>query len=143
MSSLARPALVLATGLTALVTVVPSALPAAAWGGAVAEATRLQTQHLRSALGIDDTTPDLTWQPTGHGRGVVQSAYRIQAATSRDRLEHGRPDLWDSGKVGPPSRAPSTRARRSARATASTGAFSCGPVPAPPSGATSASSRRA
>ncbi|MFC5800502.1 family 78 glycoside hydrolase catalytic domain [Streptomyces formicae] len=100
MSSLARPALVLATGLTALVTVVPSALPAAAWGGAGAEATRLQTQHLRSALGIDDTTPDLTWQLSGHGRGVVQSAYRVQAATSRDRLEHGRPDLWDSGKVG-------------------------------------------
>ncbi|MFJ6633633.1 family 78 glycoside hydrolase catalytic domain [Streptomyces sp. NPDC091376] len=99
MSSLARPALVLATGLTALVTVVPSALPAAASGGDGARATALQTQHLRSALGIDDTTPDLTWQPTGRGRNVLQSAYRVQAATSRDRLEHGRPDLWDSGKV--------------------------------------------
>ncbi|MFD5574445.1 family 78 glycoside hydrolase catalytic domain [Streptomyces cadmiisoli] len=102
MSPLARPALVLATGLTALVTVVPSALPASAsasGAGATASATALRTQHLRSALGIDDTTPDLTWQLTARGRGVVQSAYRIQAASSREKLKQGRPDLWDSGKV--------------------------------------------
>ncbi|WP_327365578.1 family 78 glycoside hydrolase catalytic domain [Streptomyces sp. NBC_01217] len=95
-----RSALVLATGLTALVTVVPSAVPAgAAPSAGGAGATALQTQHLRTALGIDDTTPDLTWQLSGHGRNIVQSAYRIQAATSREKLEHGRPDLWDSGKV--------------------------------------------
>ncbi|MFD7406942.1 family 78 glycoside hydrolase catalytic domain [Streptomyces sp. NPDC059866] len=99
MSPLARPALILATGLTALVTVVPSALPASASQGGSARATALRTQHLRSALGIDDTTPDLTWQPAGRGRNVLQSAYRVQAATSREKLEQGHPDLWDSGKV--------------------------------------------
>ncbi|GAB2964779.1 hypothetical protein GCM10023080_027530 [Streptomyces pseudoechinosporeus] len=95
-----RHGLVLATALTALMSVVPSALPAgAAPAPARLEATGLQTQHLRSALGIDDTTPDLTWQLTGHGRDVMQSAYRIQAASSPERLRQNRPDLWDSGQV--------------------------------------------
>ncbi|MFI1964922.1 family 78 glycoside hydrolase catalytic domain [Streptomyces pathocidini] len=99
-SALARPGLVLATGLTALVTVLPSALPAgAAPAGSTAGATTLQTQHLRTALGIDDTTPELTWQLSGHGRNVVQSAFRVQAASSREKLERGQADLWDSGKV--------------------------------------------
>jgi alpha-L-rhamnosidase len=95
-----RRALVLATALTALATVVPSAVPAgAAPSRGRAEAIALQTQHLRTALGIDDTTPDLSWQLKGHGRNVDQSAYRIQAATSPGKLKDDRPDLWDSGKV--------------------------------------------
>ncbi|MDW6057651.1 hypothetical protein SAZ11_05835 [Streptomyces sp. FXJ1.4098] len=62
--------------------------------------TALRTGALRQALGIDDTTPELSWRPTTTGRDTVQRAYRIQAATSAARLEAGRPDLWDSGKVG-------------------------------------------
>ncbi|MFI0238701.1 family 78 glycoside hydrolase catalytic domain [Streptomyces sp. NPDC016845] len=89
-----RHSLLLATALTALVTVAPSAVAAAP--GASGTATALRTQHLASALGIDDTTPELTWQP----RGAGQSAYRVQAATSRAALLAGRADLWDSGRVG-------------------------------------------
>ncbi|GAA2297535.1 family 78 glycoside hydrolase catalytic domain [Streptomyces kunmingensis] len=87
-----RHSLLLATALTALVTVAPSAV---ATPGASSTATALRTQALDSALGIDDTTPELTWQL----RGAAQSAYRIQAATSRAALTTGRPDLWDSGRV--------------------------------------------
>ncbi|NGO74573.1 family 78 glycoside hydrolase catalytic domain [Streptomyces sp. YC504] len=96
---MARRTLLLATALTALVTVVPSAAPSAAGTAAGLNATSLRTQHLGSALGIDDTTPDLSWQLTARGPGAVQRAYRVQAATSRAALERDRPDLWDSDKV--------------------------------------------
>ncbi|MBA9004934.1 family 78 glycoside hydrolase catalytic domain [Thermomonospora cellulosilytica] len=66
---------------------------------AAVRATGLRTADLRTALGIDDTTPPLTWRLGPGGRNVAQTAYQVQAATSLDRLEGGRPDLWDSGRV--------------------------------------------
>ncbi|WP_327579174.1 family 78 glycoside hydrolase catalytic domain [Streptomyces sp. NBC_00145] len=93
-----RPALVTASALTALVTVLPPAVTAQAAPAGVVAVT-LRTQHLSQALGIDDTTPDLSWQLSGSGTDVTQQAYRVQAATSRALLTSGRPDLWDSGRV--------------------------------------------
>ncbi|GAA4615154.1 family 78 glycoside hydrolase catalytic domain [Actinoallomurus liliacearum] len=57
----------------------------------------LRTDALDTALGIDDTTPTLSWKPTATGRNEAQAAYQVQAASAPDRLDH--PDLWDSGKV--------------------------------------------
>ncbi|MFF9497313.1 family 78 glycoside hydrolase catalytic domain [Streptomyces flaveolus] len=94
-----RPALLVASGLTALVTVLPTAVNADAGAPARIAPTGLRTQHLAQALGIDDTTPYLSWNVTSRATGVVQSAYRVQAAGSLSRLKQGRPDLWDSGKV--------------------------------------------
>ncbi|MCX5412528.1 family 78 glycoside hydrolase catalytic domain [Streptomyces sp. NBC_00059] len=94
-----RPALLVASGLTALVTVLPTAVTADAVAPAALSATGLRTQHLSQALGIDDTTPSLSWRTTARTRSTVQAAYRIQAATSLERLRGGRADLWDSGKV--------------------------------------------
>ncbi|WP_329567958.1 family 78 glycoside hydrolase catalytic domain [Streptomyces sp. NBC_01361] len=92
-----RHSLLLATALTALVTVAPSAVAVPA-ADSTTTAAELRTQHLDSALGIDDTTPELSWQL----RGAAQSAFRLQAATSSAALAAGRPDLWDSGKVDSP-----------------------------------------
>jgi alpha-L-rhamnosidase len=66
---------------------------------AAVSATGLRAADLRTALGIDDTTPPLTWRLRAAGRDVRQTAYQVQAATSPDRLQDGRPDLWDSGRV--------------------------------------------
>ena len=49
-------------------------------------------------LGVDDTTPRLSWRVTTHRDGWVQSAYQIRAARTAHELDHG-PYLWDSGKV--------------------------------------------
>ncbi|MFI1335180.1 family 78 glycoside hydrolase catalytic domain [Streptomyces sp. NPDC020845] len=95
---LARLATTALAALAALATTLPSAAPAEA--SEAGRPTALRTGALRQALGIDDTTPELSWRPTTTGRDTVQRAYRIQAATSAARLEAGRPDLWDSGKVG-------------------------------------------
>ncbi|WP_199748099.1 family 78 glycoside hydrolase catalytic domain [Actinomadura sp. WAC 06369] len=70
--------------------------PAHAAGGV--RPVGLEAFHLNEAMGIDDTTPPLTWQLRG-GRNVLQTAYQIQAATSERSLHRGRPDLWDSGRV--------------------------------------------
>lgn len=56
----------------------------------------LRTDALGTPLGIDDTTPTLTWTQAG-GRNEAQTAYQVEAASSSSRLDH--PDLWDSGKV--------------------------------------------
>ncbi|MFB4295444.1 family 78 glycoside hydrolase catalytic domain [Actinomadura sp. NTSP31] len=63
-----------------------------------AAVTGLRADDLAEALGIDDTTPPLTWR-LGGGRDTAQAAYQIQAATSEKALHRGRPDLWDSGRV--------------------------------------------
>ncbi|GLZ10816.1 hypothetical protein Acsp04_10510 [Actinomadura sp. NBRC 104425] len=79
----------------------PSSLADSAVAAAgAAGVTDLRAADLTTALGIDDTTPPLTWRLRAAGRGVTQTAYRIQAATSADLLRRGRPDLWDTGKVG-------------------------------------------
>ncbi|GGU58948.1 family 78 glycoside hydrolase catalytic domain [Streptomyces daghestanicus] len=94
-----RPALAVTAAATALVTVLAGATASGATAGATISPVHPRTQHLRQALGIDDTTPDLSWETTARATGVLQSAYRVQAATSPQRLRGGRPDLWDSGKV--------------------------------------------
>ncbi|MFJ3669743.1 family 78 glycoside hydrolase catalytic domain [Streptomyces sp. NPDC090106] len=90
---------VLPAALTALVTAMAVTVPAAAATTGTIEPVHLRTQHLDAALGIDDTTPVLSWGTTARTPGTVQRAYRVQAATSVARLRSGRPDLWDSGKV--------------------------------------------
>ncbi|GAA4798925.1 family 78 glycoside hydrolase catalytic domain [Streptomyces ziwulingensis] len=94
-----RPALGPAAAVTALATVLAGAVTADASAGTAITPAGLRTQHLTEALGIDDTTPVLSWGATARTANAVQSAYRVQAATSKARLRSGRPDLWDSGKV--------------------------------------------
>ncbi|WP_046729700.1 family 78 glycoside hydrolase catalytic domain [Streptomyces humi] len=94
-----RLAALLSATLTALVTAVSATVPAAAATTGPLTPVHLRTQHLDQALGIDDTTPDLSWATTARTANTLQSAYRVQAATSPDRLRSGRPDLWDSGKI--------------------------------------------
>ncbi|MDT0398246.1 family 78 glycoside hydrolase catalytic domain [Streptomyces edwardsiae] len=91
------PAALAAT--TAFVTVLAGAVTADAATGTISPAA-LRTQHLTEALGIDDTTPGLSWSTTANTPNVRQTAYRVQAATSARLLNSGRPDLWDSGRVG-------------------------------------------
>lgn len=62
---------------------------------------RLRCEHLTNPLGIDAVEPRLSWQlkPRPDDRGQRQTAWRILAASSREKLERDDGDLWDSGKV--------------------------------------------
>ena len=67
--------------------------------------TDLRCEYLNNPHGIDDLHPCLSWKIEAKEtdpqsvRGVMQSAYRILAASSPEKLVRGDGDLWDSGKV--------------------------------------------
>lgn len=79
-------------------------------GGILAVASSLQAQlrpdqlrceHLEDPLGIDIVKPRLSWKlhASPGERGQYQSARRILVASSREKLDRGEGDLWDSGRV--------------------------------------------
>lgn len=95
-TSLRRLVSVAATGAAIIAAVgAATAVPAIAAGGPAV--TGLRAGDLTEPLGIEDTTPPLTWKLGDDGQNLTQAAYQIQAATSADGFEH--PDLWDTGRV--------------------------------------------
>ncbi|MDP4251309.1 MAG: glycoside hydrolase family 78 protein [Bacteroidota bacterium] len=59
----------------------------------------LRCAFLTDPLGIDNTNPDLSWEISGKGRGIMQTAYRVLVASSLEKLEKEDADLWDSKKI--------------------------------------------
>jgi alpha-L-rhamnosidase len=62
----------------------------------------LKTEFLENPLGIDVRQPRLSWRLQAkqeNARGLRQSGYQIQAASSPELLAAGDVNLWDSGKV--------------------------------------------
>lgn len=62
----------------------------------------LRCEYKGNPLGIDEREPRLSWvleARDGNLRGSKQTAYQILVATSKEKLEEGKADLWDSGKV--------------------------------------------
>jgi len=55
----------------------------------------LRCENTVDPLGVDVPAPRLSWRL----QGGAQSAYRITVASSREHLDAGHPDLWDSGRV--------------------------------------------
>ncbi|HEY3840194.1 MAG TPA: family 78 glycoside hydrolase catalytic domain [Bryobacteraceae bacterium] len=58
---------------------------------------RLQVENRDNPVGIDVTSPRLSW--ILNQAGVEQYAYQIRAATSSAMLDQNVPDLWDTGTV--------------------------------------------
>ena len=64
--------------------------------------TRLTTEHMANPSTVDELQPRLSWVNETRDdkvRGEVQTAYRIVVASSKEKLEAGEYDMWDSGKV--------------------------------------------
>ncbi|WP_394917211.1 family 78 glycoside hydrolase catalytic domain [uncultured Robinsoniella sp.] len=59
----------------------------------------LECESAVNPLGIDESTPKLSWKLNSSQRGVMQTSYRIMAATSKDNLDAGNYDVWDSTVV--------------------------------------------
>ncbi len=64
-----------------------------------AELENLRCEYLVNPLGIDATSPRLSWIITSDRRGELQTAYQILVASSVKLLKEDKGDLWDSGKV--------------------------------------------
>lgn len=48
---------------------------------------------------IDTRVPRLGWKSGDDRTGAAQTAYRVLAASTREKLAAGEADLWDSGKI--------------------------------------------
>ena len=67
-------------------------------GGASATMVgNLRCEYHKDPLGIDATTPGLSWVVESNRRGEVQTAYQILVASSPQALTRNLGDLWDSG----------------------------------------------
>ena len=61
--------------------------------------TYLRCEHLVDPLGVDETTPRLSWIVESGERGQRQTAYYLLVASSEKLLGQDKGDLWDTGKV--------------------------------------------
>ena len=59
----------------------------------------LVTEFLKNPLGVETTSPRLSWRIEDARKGARQTAYRIVAASSAGKLESEEYDLWDTGRV--------------------------------------------
>ena len=62
-------------------------------------AVKLRTEYHANPIGIDITTPRLSWIVESETKGQVQTAYRILVSSSQENLDKQKADIWDSGKV--------------------------------------------
>lgn len=61
--------------------------------------TQLRVEMLENPEGIDRVNPRLSWKLEGASPGLKQTAYRIIAASTAEKLEANEGDLWDSGII--------------------------------------------
>ena len=66
------------------------------------EPRALTVERLENPCGVDASSPRFGWKLAVAEKGkncVVQSAYRILVASSKEKLAADAGDVWDSGKV--------------------------------------------
>lgn len=61
--------------------------------------THLRCEYRTDPLGIDTLRPRLSWRLESERRDEKQTAYQVVVASSRENLDAGRFDLWDSDRV--------------------------------------------
>ena len=92
MPKLNRRHFLAATGLAAASTHASNVLAATVPFGV----TDLRAEQTTELLGTQVREPRLSWRLTGSERGLMQTRYRIRAASTPDT---SKADLWDSGVI--------------------------------------------
>lgn len=59
----------------------------------------LRVETRTEPFAVDVLQPRLSWEIKSKERNVIQKAYRILVASTKEKLDKGDADLWDSGKV--------------------------------------------
>ena len=62
----------------------------------------LRCESQRNPLGIDERQPRLSWVFASGERDQAQSAYQVRVASTREALDRGQADMWDSGRTAGP-----------------------------------------
>jgi alpha-L-rhamnosidase len=61
--------------------------------------SNLKCEYKVNPVGVDITKPRLSWNLVSSERGVSQTAYRLEVASSIEQLMNNNSDLWDSKKI--------------------------------------------
>ncbi|MRX64817.1 glycoside hydrolase family 78 protein [Maribacter luteus] len=61
--------------------------------------TKLVTEYRTNPIGIDVEKPRLSWQISSDGQNVMQTAYEIHVADSKENLVNGKSLIWSSNRV--------------------------------------------
>ena len=72
---------------------------AAMSAAALATPVHLRCEYMRNPLGLDASTPHLSWQSDSTAQNWKQAAYEVLVASNIEHLRAGKPDVWDSGKI--------------------------------------------
>src|ERR1035437_5237564 len=59
----------------------------------------LRCEDLRNPLGIDKTTPRLSWKIRSDKQGTEQKAFQVLVSSDVSLLNKNQADLWNSGKI--------------------------------------------
>lgn len=59
----------------------------------------LKCENLQNPLGIDKTTPHLSWKVQSNKNGTKQKTFQILVASELSFLDEDKADLWNSGKI--------------------------------------------
>ncbi len=60
---------------------------------------QLRSEYAVDPLGVDVAQPRFSWLLESSEPGQLQSAYQVLVASSEEKLQAGRGDKWDNGKV--------------------------------------------
>jgi alpha-L-rhamnosidase len=82
---------------TLMVLVMVTCLPV--YGAKPLDISSIRCEYMENPLGIDNTSPQLSWILEGGQSDQIQTAYRILVASDAVKLKKDIGDLWDSGKV--------------------------------------------
>ena len=61
--------------------------------------TCLKTEYTENPLGLDVTSPRLSWNIESAQRAQTQTAYQVMVASSSENLASDTADIWNSEKV--------------------------------------------
>lgn len=59
---------------------------------------QLRCEYRTNPSGINAEKPRLFWLVNDQRRGAKQTAYQIQVASEKEKLQRNEPDIWDTGK---------------------------------------------
>ncbi len=65
----------------------------------VLEVIHLTCEDKVNPLGMDDPRPRLSWQLSGEGRDILQTAYELRVAAVKEDLQKKNKLLWSTGRV--------------------------------------------
>ncbi|MCK5471167.1 MAG: alpha-L-rhamnosidase, partial [Cyclobacteriaceae bacterium] len=61
--------------------------------------SNLTCEYLENPIGLDMSTPRLSWILNSEGKSIKQSVYQILVATNQEILQKDSSDLWNTGKI--------------------------------------------